>query len=280
MEKFKVEIVDGDKKNVVELAIAKLTPKIKSEGDKYYSIAFNEAFENKLLLKCQVNNMLEERGIFDSKTTKVKTQKLRSELRSLEVQLKSARKDGRKMTKAEGREIALRMKELRNELMNIGGDLTRYYNNTVESVSDNERLNFFVYALTVYADTGKNYWKSYDEFKLDESNVKSSAVDAFIKSFYGINNDSEKELYENAWLIRHKFMDDELRLLDEKGRVINSNGHLINKDGLLINEAGQLVDEYDNLINENGDLLVEDGWSEPTLTLPMNTGEADSSQNN
>lgn len=268
MEKFKVEIKDENGGVVgYELAISKLTPKIKLEGDIHYNNAFSEAIVNKLFLRCQINSMLEERGVFDSKAVKVKTQKLRSELRSLEVQLKSARKEGRKMTKSEGREIALRMRETRKELMNIGGDITRYYNNTVESVSDNERLNYFVYALTVHADTGKNYWKSYDEFKSDDSPVKSSAVDAFIKSFYGNDIDAEKDLSENAWLIRHKFMDEKLRLLDEKGRVINSNGHLINDDERLINADGQLVDEFDNLIDDNGNLLAADGWEETEVLI-------------
>ncbi len=259
METFKVKQENGSD---IELGIIKLNPRIRLEADKIYSTSFTEAIEAGVMLRCQVNNLLEERGVTDSKAIKQKTHKLRSELRSLEVQLKSARKEGRKMTKIEGREIALKMRDLRNELNNVGGDLARYYNSTAESVADNERLNYYVYALTVYAETGKNYWSSYESFKEDYSEVKNLAVDAFLKSFYNIDSNADKSLYENSWLIRHGFMNESLQLINEQGRLIDSQNRLINEDGRLINENGVLIDEFGNEIDENGELKVPDGWLE------------------
>lgn len=260
---FKVKVNDKE----VELKTINVNSFIRLESNTYYSKAFNEAVDNKMKLRIQMEKLLESQGLLDTKEDEAKATAMRKELRSLEIQLRGALISGRRMTKAEGRALALKMRKLRDELGTIGQGVASYFSNTVESYADNERLQYFVYACTVYAENGARYWKSYDEFKLDSNTeVYTEASRSFLNSFMGLSN-SDNDPYEVQWLKRMKFMNSQGQLTREDGKTTDEDGRLIDKDGRFINEDGDFIDIYGNRIDADGNLVVEDGWVDSPAQL-------------
>ena len=124
-------------------------------------------------------------------------------------------------------------------------------------------MQFFIYACTVYADTGERYWPDFESFKNDQdSPVIGPASKEFLSIITGLDKDYEKKLPENAWLIRMGFMNDDMRLINSDGKLVDFDGRLINEDGRWINEDGAFVDSEGSLIDENGMLIIEDGWED------------------
>ncbi len=263
MGKNEFTVKVGDK--VLTLKTINITPDIRLESNKFFGRAFNEALAGGYQLKIEAERMLEAKGLLDTKADEKKLADVRKTLRTMEVELRKGMVGTRRMTKQEGKELALRMKDERAKLSSIGSALNEYFNNTAESYAENERLQYYIYACTVFSDTGVKYWKSYDAFKSEENNeLVNEATKGFLSVVGGIDRDYEKKFYENVWLQRFGFMNELYQLVDEKGRLINRDGKLIDKEGRFIDENGAFVDNFGNPIDESGTLLVEDSWAEKT----------------
>lgn len=254
---FTVTLSDGSTQSLITLPI---TPEIRLHSQRHYAKAWNEALSNGMPLRLEIERTLEAKNLLDTDSDERKLDRLRKEIRLKTKQLKSGVVDGKRIDKTQGRKLALEIRKLRKEVVEVGQSLTEMFSQSVENYAQNEQMQYFVYACTVKED-GSPYWPSYDSFKDDtDSPVYAEAVKNFITSFTGIDLDYEKELYEVRWLIAMGYMDDELRLIDEKGRFVDLDGRLIDEKGRFINEDGALIDLEGNLIDENGNLLVEDAW--------------------
>jgi len=271
------KIVDGADKEV-ELKSISISPDIRLESSKWYARAFDAALDNGCKLRLEVEKMLESRGLLDTKVEQAKATALKSDLRKKEVQLKSAKVDGKKINVDEGFKLAMEMQRLRRELQTIGSNTIDYFKDTVEAKADEERFQFFIYACTIVGETGERFWPSFEAYKNDkEAKYYGDIVTNFVKISLGMDTDLENVLYENKWLKKMGFV-------DSKGRFINKQGHLIDSDGKLINEKGQwvdaqnnVVDQFGNLIDIDGNLMVPDGWDLPVvesnqLTSTISTG--------
>lgn len=248
----------------VNLKVISITPEIRQESQKVYAHAMLEALGNDMLLRAEANDILEERGLLNIEQQEKKADDLRKQLKEMEKQLRSARNtDGSKMTREQGKSLALKMRDLRSEISSIGQDLSDFYSNTVEHYASNEQMQYFVYACTIYQVGGKRYWPSFEDFKKDTSSpVFESAISNFVSMSAGVDQDFTKSFYENQWMIRMGYMNDKLQLIDSEGRLIDENGRLINDKGQWVNENGHLIDAYGNLIDDKGNLIMEDGWVE------------------
>lgn len=259
----KVEFVTkvGDVEN--KLMSVGVTNEIRSDSNKVYSAAFFEAVESGIPLTVEVEEMLRKKKLLDDEVDNKERESLIKQLRELEVQLRSAKLGNRRMSKVEGREVALKMKHLRIKLVGLSQTKSALFNNTAENIAENTRLNYYVYRCTLKQGSLEPYWKSYDEFKTDTENpVYGDAVKYFISLMTGLDNSSEKKLYENQWLVRMKFMDDNLQLVDDKGRFVDEKGKLIDKDGRYVSENGSFVDSFGNPLDTDGNLDIVDGWAE------------------
>jgi len=266
---FEVKVNDKN----VSIKVLKVNKEISLSSAKFYSQAFEKALDNGLMLRKQVENMLKERGIYDSKIDEESFEDISKQLRDLEVKLRKGVHGNRRMSKDEGKEIALEMRKLRRKLSTIGSDTTDYFTNTVESVAENERLQYLIYACTVYADSGDNYWKSFEAFKDSpetENELISKAMKALIQNESGIELSDRQDSYEDSWLKRMGFMNSKGQLVAKDGKIVDENGRWINEEGRFVNEQGQLVDQFGNLVNEKGDLLEPDTWDvhETTVFTP------------
>ena len=169
---------------------------------------------------------------------------------------KTLAKGGIALRKA--KEVALEMQKTRLEMRNLLAARTSLDNHSAEGQADNARFNFLVSCCVVYKDSDKKYFdnlKAYLENADDP--VAIEGAQALANMLYGLDNDFEKNLPENKFLRKYKFVDENLRFINKEGNFVDSEGRLVNEDGQYINEAGERVDRFGNLLDEEGEMIVE-----------------------
>jgi hypothetical protein len=150
------------------------------------------------------------------------------------------------------------MKSVREELRELISVRTNLDNHTAEGQADNARFNYLIASSLVYSSNKEKYFKSYEEYLTRASEpVAIKAAQVLANMLYGLDNDYEKKLPENKFLIKYKFVDDKLRLVNKEGKLVDVEGRLIDINGRYINDKGEFVDKNGTLVDVNGDYLVE-----------------------
>lgn len=243
------------------LKIIAISPEIRSESNQIYSKAFDEAYNNGVPLRLELERKLQNRNLLDTELEENQIIQLRKQLKDKEIELRSARVKNKRISKEEGFKLAIEIRKLRRDINNVGNTYTSFFKNSAENIADEERFQYFIYACTVRQDNGKRYWYSYDDMKNEtDIAVYNAAITNFLKLSTGIDKNLEDPYYENQWLKRMGFADAEGNLIDKKGRLIDENGKLINKNGEYIDEAGNRIDMFGNRIDDSGNLIISDGW--------------------
>jgi hypothetical protein len=224
--------------------------------------AFRKAFDEGYPLRAKVDKMLEEQGLIDRTSDVDKIDDLRSTLKTDEIALRSAKNtDGSKMTKLQGRALALKMKETRGKISAIADKFNSYYTNTAENIAFMAQLEASLYCSTQLPD-GTAYWKTEDEMRNDFFAMSEINRQYFkFISDLDIDNMDSKD-YEVTWLKKYKFVDDKGRFINEKGQLTNVDGKLVDEEGRYIDSNGEYVDVDGNRVDKDGQLVVEDGWGD------------------
>ena len=136
---------------------------------------------------------------------------------------------------------------------------TNLDNHTAEGQADNARFNYLISACLVYSSNkDKKYFKNYEEYLSKAAEpIAIKAAQVLANMLYGLDNDYEKKLPENKFLIKYKFVDNKLRLVNKEGKLVDNEGRLIDEFGRFINEKGEYVDKNGNLVDENGDYITD-----------------------
>lgn len=245
---FKVD-VNGQELN---LAVRSPTLQDQREATKYYNIAFSDALKAKAVVRAKLDDLLVEQGLWDN----VKQNKF-SELQGkiLEGERKLA-KGG--ISLSEAKSTAIEMRGLRAQLRELISVKTNLDTHTAEGQADNARFNYLVSSCTVYNDSQKPYFSSYDDY-MNKSNdsIAVAAAQNLAGMLYGLDNDYEEKLPENKFLKQYKFVDDKLRFINKKGQLVDEDGRLVDENGRFINEEGKFVDKNGNLVDSDGEYIVE-----------------------
>lgn len=230
--------------------------KIRRMSDAVYAKAYRQAISDGFLLEAEIDELLESRG-FDDKSIQRKRTNILKEIRNLEVALVKKKYKNNE----EGRNIALRIQELRNDLENVDAARQELKSQSASTIAENKRFNFFTYQC-VTTESGEPLWSTFEEFESDEDPLAYKAATELLTLVFDAAqvsiNKAASDRIENIWLKEHKYMDDKLRLIDEKGRLIDSEGRLINEDGYFIDEEGDRVDMFGNKLDEDGNILGDD----------------------
>ncbi len=236
----------------VNLAVRSPSLQDQREATKYYNIAFSDALKAKAVVRAKLDDLLLEQGLWDNKKQN-KFSELQSKI--LDGERKLA-KGG--ISLSEAKRTAIDMKKLREELRELISVKTNLDTHTAEGQADNARFNYLVSACTVYNDSQKPYFSSYDDYmnKANDS-VAINAAQNLAGMLYGLDNDYEDKLPENKFLKQYKFVDDKLRFINKEGKLVDEDGRLIDENGRFINENGQFVDKNGNLVDSEGDYIVE-----------------------
>jgi hypothetical protein len=244
-----VESVDkeGNKKVV---AVANPTAKDRNEAQLHYLKAFRRALENGAILRQKLEDYLKDQKIWDEEK-ETRYSEIVKDIANGEKKLASG---GIKLSEA--KEIALNMKDCRNEFRVLVAERTSMDANTAEAQADNASFNYLVYSCTVDPNSGKRIFESLDDYEENaDEPFAARAAGTLADKLYQLDPDYEKGLPENKFLVQYKFADEKLRLLNDKGELVDGEGRLLNADGRYVNEDGELVDVDGHLVDEDGEFI-------------------------
>jgi hypothetical protein len=222
------------------------------EAQKVYNQAFSDAVKSGCIVRARMDDLLKEQGLWDDN----KQQRLNTLQQQLMDNEKTLAKGGISIKTA--KEVAITMKKLREEIRELISVRTNLDNHTAEGQADNARFNYLIASCLVYNTTKEKYFKSYEEYLARAAEpvaIKSAQVLA--NMLYGLDNDYEKKLPENKFLIKYKFVNDDLRFVNKEGKLVDFEGRLVDVDGRFINGDGKYVDKDGNLVDENGDYITD-----------------------
>lgn len=248
METFNFNVDGRDQ----EFAIRSPSLADQREAQKVYNQAFSDAVKSGCIVRARLDDLLKEQGLWDD-NKQIKFNTIQQEILDCE---KSLAKGGISLKSA--KEIAIKMKKLREDLRDLISVRTNLDNHTAEGQADNARFNYLIASSLVYSSTKEKYFKSYEDYLARASEpIAIKAAQLLANMLYGLDSDYEKKLPENKFLIKYKFVDDRLRLVNKDGRLVDAEGRLIDEFGRFINEKGEYVDKNGNLVDANGDYVTD-----------------------
>lgn len=171
--------------------------------------------------------------------------------------IKTTRKltNGGRMTKKEGIDLALKVQKLRRdkfELLIASRELDEL---TLEATIENSNFNFLC-SRCIFKEDGSNVFSSVDDYQdNNSSDVVVKCAAKLASMLYDLNENAEKELPENKFLIKHGIVDDNLRFVDKSGGFVSSDGRRVDKNGRYINDDGEFIDRDGNRVDEAGNLI-------------------------
>ncbi len=250
---FKVE-VDGAEK---EFLVKNPSLHDQREAQKVYNQAFTDAVKSKSVVRAKLEDLLKDQGLWDD-DKQVKFDTLQRELLDGEKKLA---KGGFGL--AQAKELALRMKNVRDEIRALVSVRTSLDNHSAEGQADNARFNYLVSSCVVDNDTKQPCFASMEDY-LNRSGEEVAILGAqhLANMIYGLDNDYEHNLPENKFLKKYKFVDEELRLVNKEGDFVDAEGRLVDESGRYIDKEGNFVDRFGNIVDAEGEYVVD---AEPFL---------------
>lgn len=147
--------------------------------------------------------------------------------------------------------VALKCFDLRNKVSELNVAFAEAQQHTVEGYAENERLQYLVYATTVYKDSGERVFSSYDDFdnsvNLTEENaekymIATLAFAAYQSKLFESYQKSVDSNPENTFLKRFKFINEKGEFIDKEGRLVDSNGKLVVEEEVKLVEPKPFLD--------------------------------------
>lgn len=223
----KVVVNGEEKKYFVSKPTAKQDALAKLEANK----KFREALDGGSYLREELNKKLMERGIWSDKEDK----ELKDRQTKLIECLNKLEEGGIELTEA--RELAIEAKRSRIAIVLLSHKLREHDGQTVEGQSDNAYFDTLV-SLCSLDEEGNRLFKSYEDYLEKSSEDYAVACATELSSLvFGLNDDWEKELPENKFLLEYKFIDEEMNYIDSEGRKVDSEGNLVKeKEGPTVKE--------------------------------------------
>jgi hypothetical protein len=223
------------------------------EATKVYNKAFTEAIKSQSIIRAKMDDVLREQGLWDD-TKQSELVKLQSQISEKEKKLI---KGGIKLS--DGKDIALEMKELREKIRELISVRTTLDGNTAEGQADNAKFNYLVSCCVVYNDNNKTkYFNNLDDYliKADDP-VAFKGAQILANMLYGLDNDYEKNLPENKFLLKYKFVNENLRFINKDGKFVDKDGRLVDDKGRYINEKGEYIDKDGNRVDIDGNFIID-----------------------
>lgn len=247
-EDFKVTI-NGEEKT---FSVRSPSLNDQREAQKVYNQAFTDAIKSKSVVRAKMDDLLAEQGLWNDEKQKEYSD-LQKEL--LDGERKLA-KGGFALSDA--KKLAIRMREVRNRIRELISVRTSLDNHSAEGQADNARFNYLVSVCVVYKDSENKYFQSLEDYmdRIDDP-VALAGAQKLANMIYGLDNNFEKNLPENKFLLKYKFVNEELRFIDKQGRTVDSEGRLVNENGRYVDEQGNFVDKDGNRVDEEGEYVFD-----------------------
>ncbi len=226
------------------------------QGQRVYNRAFLDAVESGGILRMKLNDVLTEQGVWgEDKQAKFDT--INAEILVLELKLE---KGGIRLK--DGRQLALNLRKLRNELLRLTIPRLVMDNNTCEKQAQDAQFDYYISTCTRTEDD-KPFFKSLEDY-LNKAELQYALTCAqkLGSLLHNTDENYEANLPENKFLKKFKLADSKGRLINKDGHLIDVDGRLIDEDGRFVTKDGKFCDSEGNLVTEEGSLIVE---SQPFL---------------
>lgn len=247
-----VEKEDGSK---VQIVVKKPTANVINQAQKIGAKVWTESIREGLFTKISLDKFMKETGIWDAKKEEEK-EGIVNNIKLLERQI-ALGVDGRKLKVSEGKQKALELRGLRNQLRDLLAEKISLEANTAEGLADNAKFNFLV-ANCTFTPNGEKVYKTLDDYNENaDDEVAFAAAAGLGQMMYSLDSSYEQELPENQFLKKFNLVDDELSLVDKDGHRVDVDGTLVNDKGWLVNSDGKRIDREGNLLNESGQILLQ-----------------------
>lgn len=261
MNRKEFTIKEGDGREV-KLVVRQPTYDEYEKADRVYATKIaslvKENTGKRLLSRQDLNSYLKESGTW----TDEDEEKVKSIQKEIAETLAEIRRGGKKVT--EGRALAIKVMDKRKEMVRVMAKRQVLDDVTIESFAENEKLDYLIYVSTVYADSGDDYWDSFEDMKNDKfSDAYKQASGLAMQIFYDIDPEFEKNLPENKWLKKYGFVDEDLNYVDRK------TGEKVDRDGRPVAELEeelkkQIADIRGDIVEEQP--FIDDETNEPIVT--------------
>lgn len=204
------------------------------------------------ILRSQVGNLLVELGLWDENVQK---ELLETSKKLVESERKLARGGAAGLTKSQGRALALEMARLRAKQFQLLAKSREMDHLTLEAQVENANFDYLV-ANCLLDEEGKCVFKDVEDYRENGGEEwVTEAAGHLANILYGLDEDRDKNLPENKFLLKYGFVNEKLQLVDKEGHLVNEDGKRIDKEGYLVNDAGERVDTEGNKLNENGEMI-------------------------
>lgn len=239
---FKTTINDQE----VEVAVTRPTYQQEREAQLLYNKYFRELVEGGTYTRSELERVATERKLWDEKKT---GEELGLRLHIAEGIEKLTKKQAKPLTLKEARQIAIEVRQNRAALQQLIAERNALDTASAESQADNYSFNYLVSQCTVNNNTGEKIFANVEDY-LERATepVAYTAASRLAQIKYGLTEDFIKELPENAWLSRHKFVNDQLELIDKDGRRIDTDGNVLDDKGEESVEPPTFVDDDGNVV--------------------------------
>ena len=246
--------VPGEGSKDIEQKFAVYEPNINDyrEAKKVYNTVLNNALLSDAPLRGKLDDVLRRQGMWDD-TKQAKLTSLQQEL--IETEKKLA---GGGILKTEAKKASHDMARTRVKMAELLAPRTQLDGSSAEGQADNEQFNYLVSACVVYNDTKKAVFSSLEDY-LNRSGeeVAFKAAQILANSIYGVDDQFEKNLPENRFLVSFGYMNKDLQLINEDGELVDEEDNLVDEEGNFIDKDGKRVDKFGNHLDKEGDYLVE-----------------------
>jgi hypothetical protein len=243
----------------------------------------NEDKSKRVKTKKQIEDMLEENGIWTQKD-KDKQKAVEDEIVNLGKQLKLGKTDsGRKMTKSEGRALAIKIHDKRLELARFTADRRAYDIHSAEGMAENRRFDYLMTVCVLDNEDGKPYFANFEDY--DKRKDEKAAWDAARKlaeMVYGGGEIDFSENFENN-VLEIQFLK-KFNYIDDKGNYIDpKTNERVDVDGKPLKKEEIDTDIYGNEIKDGKAIVEFDGYDEddePAAPAPKKVDEVKSQIDN
>ena len=192
------------------------------KGREIYNDTFNRCLKSGGILQQALGKVLEDQGIWSPEK--------QNELLELQTKLFEYQKtlDVGGIKLFDAKDIAVEMRKLRLEILFLGAERTNMNAQTVEGQADQARFNYLVSALLVYNTTKKLVFKDLDEYLNKANEVWAiSAAEKVASLEYSYDDDFQRSLPENKFLLKYNFVDEELRFVNKEGKYVDDKGEIL-----------------------------------------------------
>lgn len=254
MNTVEVKGKDGEGKEVT-VYVKRPTHEQLTEAQMESNRVFKKAMESGAILRPKLEDYMEQQGLWDEEQTK----KLKELDTKIDKGLKKLQggKDGKFSKLSQARKLALEIRKDRFEKLILLAKKRELDEYTVEAQAENARFDKLV-TLCVFNDEGEQVFADLTDYNLKRAEpYASEAASKLATLIYQMDEDWQKKLPENKWLLEHKFVDDKLRLINKDGHLVSEDDKLIDEDSNYVDADGNKVNRDGQRVDENGNVIVE-----------------------